>query len=69
MENENNEMINIEDYTVKNKKNEFLSLYQNNNQYNKNIKYLNKENDPQDSATPDNFNLQNEIESFNESQF
>jgi hypothetical protein len=69
MENENNEMINIEDYTVKNKKNEFLSLYQNNNQYNKNIKYLNKENDPQDSATPDNFNIQNEIESFNESQF
>jgi hypothetical protein len=69
MENENNEMINIEDYTVKNKKNEFLSLYQNNNQYNKNIKYLNKDNDPQDSATPDNFNIQNEIESFNESQF
>jgi len=57
MENENNEMINIEDYTVKNKKNEFLSLYQNNNQYNKNIKYLNKDNDPQDSATPDNFNI------------
>lgn len=69
MENENNEMINIEDYTVKNKKNEFLSLYQNDNQYNKNIKYLNKDNDPQDSATPDNFNIQNEIESFNESQF
>jgi hypothetical protein len=69
MENENNEMINIEDYTVKNKKNEFLSLYQNNNQYNKNIKYLNKDNNPQDSATPDNFNIQNEIESFNESQF
>lgn len=69
MENENNEMINIEDYTVKNKKNEFLSLYQNNNQYNNNIKYLNKDNDPQDSATPDNFNIQNEIESFNESQF
>ena len=69
MENENNEMINIEDYTVKNKKNEFLSLYQNNNQYNKNIKYLNKDNDAQDSATPDNFNIQNEIESFNESQF
>ena len=69
MENENNEMINIEDYTVKNKKNEFLSLYQNNNQYNKNIKYLNKDNDPQDSATPDKFNIQNEIESFNESQF
>ena len=40
MENENNEMINIEDYTVKNKKNEFLSLYQNNNQYNKNIKLI-----------------------------
>ena len=69
MENENNEMINIEDYTVKNKKNEFLSIYQNNNQYNNNIKYLNKDNDPQDSATPDNFNIQNEIESFNESQF
>jgi hypothetical protein len=62
-------MINIEDYTVKDRKNEFLNLYQNNNQYNKEIKYLNKDNDPQDSATPDNFNIQNEIESFNESQF
>lgn len=62
-------MIDIEDYTVKDRKNEFLNLYQNNNQYNKEIKYLNIDNDPQDSATPDNFNIQNEIESFNESQF
>ena len=62
-------MIDIEDYTVKDRKNEFLNLYQNNNQYNKEIKYLNIDNDPQDSATPDNFKIQNEIESFNESQF
>ena len=62
-------MIDIEDYTVKDRKNEFLNLYQNNNQYNKEIKYLNIDNDPQDSATPDNFNIQNDIVSFNESQF
>ena len=62
-------MIFIDDYTVKDRKNEFLSLYQNDNPFNNQIKYLNKDNDPQDSATPDNINIHNEIESFNESQF
>lgn len=62
-------MIFIDDYTVKDRKNEFLGLYQNDNPFNNQIKYLNKDNDPQDSATPDNFNIHNEIESFNESQF